>query len=534
MQSLAAPDGIQSATMIFRALTGERLTEKYNAVELLDGGKQCIDLPTLKSFLARAINEDFKVGREKELDDWEIARTRSWLLATLARISAGDEEITEMVIRHVHRDFESYDWARYWSLEGLITGKNPRAEEVAKKLAAVEDDRLVQMLALAFLSLKDPQAAQTLKNHLDDSETLWYVLRGLRIVPVPATVATVCELVKNADYTDATYDAIMALGKIPSDWNHSAMAAQALSSCIIKMRGKPWMDGMRTGAITGLGNLRVESAGPLIIQELADDNPAVVREAARSIEKILSLSVTVVRIVEVAARSGAAGIDSYARALRWLNRDAVAEELETLMHTGSAGQKEVARSLLSELGGAVAYEKLRARTDAMKQYTDVLEKTEEKIRELFQESVHEAQRGFHLAVIMDAVVFGLGIVLLLGSAAYALWGTGDLTKWAGVGLSAGTGVLAVVYGVLIANPRRQVTESVDHLMRVKMVFLAYLRRLHQTDQAYTRRLLDDKLITADELKGFGDIVGQVMKETIDQQITGSRNGDAPVNKKARD
>src|SRR5262249_34913064 len=199
------------------------------------------------------------------------------------------------------------------------------------------------------------------------------------------------------------------------------------------------------------------------------------------IERILGLGLTVIRVVEAAARGGPSDIDAYARALRWLNREAVADELEKLMVTGSARQQEGARTLLSELGGAAAFEKLRARTDVMKQYTEVLEKTEERVRELFEGAVKEAQSGFHLAAIMDVVVFGLGVLLILGSAAYALFATGDLGKWAGVGLAGGTGVLGVVYGVLVANPRRQIRESVDHLMRVKMVFLAYLRRLHQAD-----------------------------------------------------
>ena len=107
---------------------------------------------------------------------------------------------------------------------------------------------------------------------------------------------------------------------------------------------------------------------------------------------------------------------------------------------------------------------------------------------------------------MDVVVFGVGILLLVGSAAYALFETGGLEKLAGVGLSGGIGVLGVVYGVLVANPRKQVRESVDHLIHIKMVFLAYLGRLHQSDQAYTRRLLDDKPITADEVKQFSDLV----------------------------
>ena len=84
-------------------------------------------------------------------------------------------------------------------------------------------------------------------------------------------------------------------------------------------------------------------------------------------------------------------------------------------------------------------------------------------------------------------------------------------------MSSGMGVLGVVYGVLIANPRKQVRESVDHLMRIKMVFLAYLRRLHQIDQAYTRQLLEEKPMTAEEVQGFSDIVGRILHETVQLQ-----------------
>lgn len=99
--------------------------------------------------------------------------------------------------------------------------------------------------------------------------------------------------------------------------------------------------------------------------------------------------------------------------------------------------------------------------------------------------------------------------------------SGDLSSWAGVGLTGGTGVLGIVYGVLITNPCRQIRESVDHLMRVKMVFLSYLRRLHQADQAYARRLLDDAPITVEEVKGFSDTVGAIMAQTLRQSLEGA-------------
>jgi hypothetical protein len=49
-----------------------------------------------------------------------------------------------------------------------------------------------------------------------------------------------------------------------------------------------------------------------------------------------------------------------------MDRDAVVEELVDLMGSGSVTQQDMARLLLSELGGTAAYEKLRALTAATK------------------------------------------------------------------------------------------------------------------------------------------------------------------------
>jgi hypothetical protein len=522
MDAGTAHDGVRLAASVFRALIGERASDKYKARDLVCAAGSGVDLPVLRTLVLKAITDDFAAGKEEEQEDPSIGATRSWLVGVLARISAGDEATTAMAVGHVDKAVEPYHWARYWALEGLIYCRSPRVEQVARSVDQDADDPLVSLLANAYLaSLGDRKALQKVKAGLADGDKLWFALRALRVVPLQATVPTLCKLVEEGAYSDNTYDAVMALGMVPGGWSHATAAAQTLSGCIVGMRGSPWKDGMRTGAITGLGNLKEESSAPLLIEELADDNPAIVREAARAIEKILGLGVAVTRIVEAAARADEGGLVSYGRALRWLNREAVAEELDALMFNGAARQQDVARALLSELGGALAFQKLRARTDVMKQYSDVLEKAEEKIRELFETSVREAQNGFQLAVIMDMVVFAVGVLLLLGSAGYALFMRGDLSSWVGAGVAGGTGVLGIVYGVLIANPRRQVRESVDHLMRVKMVFLAYLRRLHQADQAYARRLLDDAPVTMAEVKGFSDTVGVIMAETLSQSLEGA-------------
>ena len=518
----SAQDSAGLAESVFRALIGDRASDKYKARDLVCAPASGVDLAVLRTLLMKAISDDFAAGREEEQEDPSIRDARSWLVGLLARISVGDDAATTMAASHVDKKVEPHQWARYWALEGLIFAGNEKVEQVARSVDQDAHDPLVSLLASAWLaSHGDRKALQRVRAALAEDDKRWFALRALRVVPLQAMVPALCEIVQRAEYSDETYDAIMALGVVPGGWNHATAAVQTLSGAIVTMRGVPWKDGMRTGAITGLGNLKVESSGPLLIEELADDNPGVVREAARAIEKILGLSVAVTRVVEAAASANEGGLIAYGRALRWLNRDAVAEELETLMDAGSARQQDIARALLSELGGAVAFQKLRARAGVMKQYSDVLERAEEKIRELFETSVREAQNGFHLAVIMDVVVFAVGVLLVLGSAAYATFTKGDLSSWAGVGLAGGTGVLGIVYGVLIANPRRQVRESVDHLMRVKMVFLAYLRRLHQTDQAYARRMLDDAPVSVEEVKGFSDAVGAIMAQTLSQSLEGA-------------
>jgi hypothetical protein len=157
-----------------------------------------------------------------------------------------------------------------------------------------------------------------------------------------------------------------------------------------------------------------------------------------------------------------------------------------------------------------------------------LEEAETKIRKLFEDSIVEARHGFKIAASMDIVVFAVGILLVLASAVSILRAGGTLDSWAGVGITGGTGLLGVVYGLLIANPRRQVRESVDHLMNLKVVFLGYLRQLHQTEQAYTRRLLDDRDFSTNEVSSFTDMVGLSMTKALSELSPHSRDGRAGI------
>jgi hypothetical protein len=98
---------------------------------------------------------------------------------------------------------------------------------------------------------------------------------------------------------------------------------------------------------------------------------------------------------------------------------------------------------------------------------------------------------------MDQILFYAGLFLIGMSAVLMLYQNGELkAEWVGTGT---TGILSVLYTLFFAKPRQQVQASVDHLMNLKIVFLGFLRQLHQADSAYVRRLLDDKQVASEEI-----------------------------------
>jgi hypothetical protein len=524
---------LKSPVWIFTALTRDRGTVKETAIRAIDATIADSDRTTLRTLLLQALTKEYVAPAPGQSDDLKTRDTRCWILSALGRVADSDDQCNREVRRHLDMIREPYEWARYWTLEGLVAGKASDIDALARKIVVAGEEPLVLSLAYAILASRgDPECLKEVQDRLTQgSRETWAILRALRVVPVfnPTVIHTVCTIVDTGAYSDLTFDAIVALGRIPPDSQHAEGAAQVLAHYLVKYRW-PMYDSMRTRALVGLGNLRVTRIVAVLIEELFDDNPGIVSAASRSLEAVLGVRTATARIVEAAVTADSDTQAKLAAALRYMDRASVVEELETTMLTGSEAQQAAARNLLSEVGGAQAFQRLKARTTAVTQYIGVLEEAETKIRQLFEDSIIEARHGFKIAASMDIVVFGIGVFLVLASAVSILLAGGTLDSWAGVGIAGGTGLLGVVYGLLIANPRRQVRESVDHLMNLKVVFLAYLRQLHQTDQAYTRRLLDDRDFSANEVSSFTDMVGRSMTRALSELSPQPRGGGAEIPK----
>ena len=533
-----------STVTAFDMLEKGRKLDRFDVLELLIDPSCTVDDSLLGNLIFHSLERYYY--RDDETPRGAKAEIRRGFLGALARISDENDEAGKVARRHLDEKVEGNRWVREETFAGLIAAKAPDLEQLAQRMRKDDSDPLMVMLAVAVLAKNGhDRAIKELESRLDIAlphdrsdhtnksfTYLWASLRALRKVPIEEMVGKLVHIAGGGlgeirNYPDElVYDAIVALGQVPSDWSMAIEAARILDRRLIWCRQHPWMLSLHLNTLRSLGNLRFKSSTPRFIEELTDDRASVIIEAARALQYTLGTKTTVARVVEAASDDARDYVEGYGNALRWMARNplvpvkglsvSVEEVLEEVMVSGPVEHQETARKMLLNIGGLSAFHKLRARTNAIAQYTKELERAEEKIRTLFERSIKEAQEGYKLATYMDLTVFILGILLIAFSAALVLISGGNLDDWTGVTVTGGSGVLGALYGSLLKNPRRQIREAVDSLMRLKIVFLGYLRQLHQADQAYTRGMLEEKPLSVEDVGAFNALIGETLRNAVEQ------------------
>jgi hypothetical protein len=398
-------------------------------------------------------------------------------------------------------------------------------EKVCRERLVHDNDILPRWLAKAILAERgDQSCAQEIKSVLADGSTgdaeanRWAVLRALRFVYLRFALEPVAEIVNSAakkrTFSDVTFDSIVALGNVPHDAAEASVAANALINIITRSREFQYWDVMRIRAIESLGNLRVNHTAALLLDEVTDLNPAIVKEAVQALERVLDAETMTARILERVTKDQKpeAMLPLYADALRFLSDDKPSvNKLESAMASGPLETREYARRLLSEMGGSYAVDKLTAQAQGAQRYLEILDDSDKKLGEMFEDTLKEARRGFHIVTLMDATLFVVGLIMLGLAIALA---TADKTLIAT--LTASGGIISALYGRFFAKPREQVEASVTHLAVMKTIFLGYLRQLRQIDQTYARRMLDEKTPDAVEVRVFTGLVESVMSSVLTQ------------------
>jgi HEAT repeat protein len=534
------------AQAICRIMLEARETERDAVQEAVISGELKPDRALLRTLVLQELTSRFYPGSEVEgvgavneiYVDNAVARTRTWLVSILSIVADDDVPTRDHLKQYFDPQFETNPWIPYWIIFGMIRSGAPHTREVALT-AADHPEPLVSMAATAILAQPvDGSGAAgraeaekwrqkiLLGLESDDEKELWAALRALRLVHLQNTSAKirqqVCAIVEKGLVQFTTYDAIVALSYVKpnsaASIDPAEEAAESLVRFIERNRRNPLQDGTRVKALRVLGELKVEKSEHTLLEELIDENPAVARAAAGALENILGARRAVGKVLEDAVEHGSASpntLRAYANALRWMQSQTdIAEELEAQMGSSVLANQETARQLLAEIGGPFAFQKLAAMKRSIEQFTAMLSRTEESVRKTFEDSIEKAKLGFRYATIMDWSVFIVGLALLGVSGALVLRSEGDLTNWVAPLATGGLGVMGILYTNLVLQPRRQIRDAVQELMRLQVLYMGYVRQLTEIDQAYTRMLLEDEKIDPDTVARYSGIIEAQMRKAL--------------------
>lgn len=178
------------------------------------------DRGALAYILRRHLRGDFAVGTEDNFaaavrSPKRLASIRSWMLSALIQLDP--EGNADLIGQHLQQSFEPDRNVRFWTLAGLY-GRNVSFENDAIDHALGDTEPEIRLLAELMRRSLDPSLVGELTERLrsEEFETVWQVLRALRIVPVPPLAPVLGEMLfSSASGTALAYDVLYAFTPPP-------------------------------------------------------------------------------------------------------------------------------------------------------------------------------------------------------------------------------------------------------------------------------------------------------------------------------
>ncbi|MGQ3054121.1 MAG: P-loop NTPase fold protein [Roseateles sp.] len=193
--------------------------ERLDALRQL-GGLHANDRGALAFILRRHLRGDFAVGTEDNFaaavrSPKRLASIRSWMLSALIQLDA--EGNADLILQHLQESYEPDRNVRFWTLAGLY-GRQVSFADDAIDLAQGDKEPEILLLAELMCRSSEPELVEELTKRLQasDFETVWQVLRALRIVPVPPLAPVLTEMLfSSASDTALAYDVLYAFTPPP-------------------------------------------------------------------------------------------------------------------------------------------------------------------------------------------------------------------------------------------------------------------------------------------------------------------------------
>jgi len=506
--------------------------------------------------------------------EWEDpnAEVRGWAATALARLCGTDDKAARDAVSSRLRT-EEEQRPRYWMLlalhkmssqqdiEGVVRGI---ADDYTKQLDADEnpsfegrgaDNSHAGPLALAILaSWKDRMAAERLEKMLrsQDFEWMWSACRALEAVSCREMLEPLQHVAEDPrTWPDIRNKAVVALGKI-----ESPAAARVLGRVLTGTREAITKESALEG-LERLGQSRLvrdtleqlekDSKAPYSVADslmaaLLDGNAQIRHRAAAALPKVMidlktyqdgdqeayekALAQARVpateKVVAELVRERVdldKGVPLLVDALRVIDppeAEAAATVLTRYLYSDDVSVKQRAEHALKLVGGEKAVQTLMGqKSEVLRAYNDLLAKADEPIQLLFQETMRQAQFSFRVSQTMSITLFIIGVVVLIAGLGVAFTAGNDgIQRIFGAGASI-VGVIAVVLDLLLRDPHQRVQETTSVLLRIKVIFLGYLRQIHQVDATFKHEFIEGGKEfgikeVQDTIKQINDVVNRTM------------------------
>jgi len=181
---------------------------------------------------------------------------------------------------------------------------------------------------------------------------------------------------------------------------------------------------------------------------------------------------------------------------------------------GDTTEEGRAQSLLEQIGGRQAINVLvDRRMTALAQAQGRVKEFDEQALKIFTETIGQAKRGFFISLVMSAVVFLVGIFLLVGSASILFWGNPNQVQVV-IGFLGGlTGISSSLF-MFYRDPLGRIERAVSNLVQTEVAFLGYIRQVTQITAMFEREYLDNDSFGIEELEKLLGYTDHTMKETM--------------------
>jgi hypothetical protein len=197
------------------------------------------------------------------------------------------------------------------------------------------------------------------------------------------------------------------------------------------------------------------------------------------------------------------------------------------------GRAQRAESILLDLGGWSAVQRLSQRRATLEQLDSLLEESEAVVQRTFEATVKQAQRNFYFALGVNALVVAVGLALSVIAILHLVQRPEDLESWL---LPGAGGVIGLLINLTFNNPRRNARDDLATLVNVNVLFLGFLRQLNEIEATFKHAYIEGGDFGVDDMIETVGRIDAAVASTLamtSAHLRATANGAGPSSATAR-